>query len=72
MLISGLPTEFLNYEAGVLSTETKAIRYRYVECGFSSRVWDVVEIAIGIRIFLIDCWMEYAVFDAFDAGDSFQ
>ena len=62
----------LDYEAGVLATETEAVRERYVDFGFSGYVRDVVEVAVWIRFFLINCRVKNVVVDAVNADDRFQ
>ena len=71
MLISGLPTEFLNYEAGVLPAETKTVGHDYVEICFPGDIRNVIKVAIRVCLFLVDRWVHDPIVDAVDANDGF-
>ncbi len=64
--------ELLDYQAGVLTAESEAVGHGNVDIHFPRNIRNVVEVAVGVWLFLVDRRVEDSIVDATNAHDSFQ
>ena len=69
---SRLVGELLDYKTGVLTAESETVGHNNFEIGFPCNIRNVVEVAVRVRLFLIDRRVEDSIDDAINADDSFQ